>query len=413
MRSIGRFLFMGLLTAPNLNIDDEERLAAEAIGRVSGSLSVERIDSQIGALRKLRDLVVAGALNAPICPELVNANPSSPHTVLLETLGWLMAQQARRINQLPERDQIEFHRLFGIELREATVATTTLQFTVTPLLDSDVVIPDQTQVTTPDGQVMFETDQELIIPYPETTGVVSATRRVPGALLLAPNVLTLMVDAIAFVNSATNPEPVDSGTNNETVEEALARARNYQRRAERLVSAKDLEDAILEDVLLGAGIVKAFPFVVAGDFESLNHPRAGHTTVVVMTLNGNAVSDEIKTRISLAMEQAIGSQFIYLIDPVFVAFSIAADIKIEGITPQLAITAGVEKNLRAFYATRRGNFGRPILRSEIIAIIEGTPGVDRIASDANGPIVGSPANDLTLAPYELPQLNLVTLNVVP
>jgi len=404
---------MALLVPPDLDIRDEEQLAAESIGRVSGSLTVERIDSQILSLRKLRSLVESGTLNAPICPELVNANPSSPHTVLLETFGWLMAQQSRRINQLPERDQIEFHRLFGIELREPTVATTTLQFTVTAIEDTDVVIPDQTQVSTPDGQFTFETDQEIIIPWPETTASVGATRRIAGRVLLAPNVLTEMADPIAFVESVTNPQPVDSGTDAESVDEALARARNYQRRAERLVSARDLEDAILEDVLLGAGIVKAFPLIMAGDFTDLNHPRAGHTTVVVMTDTGNAVSEEVKARIVDSMQQAIGSQFLYIIDPLFVEFSIQASIKIEGITPQTAIKAGVEKALRDFYSTKRGNFGRPILRSEIIAIIEGTPGVDRIASDVNGPIVGNPAADVVLRPYELPKLNTVTLNVVP
>lgn len=404
---------MALLAPPDLDIRDEEQLAAEAIGRVSGSLTVDRIDSQIGSLRNLRSLVESGTLNAPICPELMNANPSSPHTILLETFGWLMAQQARRINQLPVRDVIEFHRLFGIELREPTVATTLLQFTVTPIENTDVVIPDQTQVSTSDGQFVFETDQEILIPFPETTGTVGATRRLAGRVLLAPDILTQMIDPIAFVESVTNLQPVDSGTDAETVDEALARARNYQRRAERLVSAKDLEDAILEDVLLGAGIVKAFPLIMAGDFSQLNHPRAGHTTIVVMTESGNAVSDDVKARIEAAVTQAIGSQYIYIIDPRFVEFSIAADIKIEGITPQTAIKAGGETALRNFYGAKRGNFGRPILRSEIIAIIEGTPGVDRIASDANGPIVGNPAVDITLAPYELPKLNTVTLNVVP
>lgn len=402
---------MGLLAPPDLDIRDEEQLAAEAIGRVSGMLTVERIDIQVESLRALRVLIAGGALPSPICPELTNANASSPHTVLLETQGWLLAQMARRINQLPVRDQIEFARLFGIELRAATVATTTLEFTVTPVLDTDVVIPDQTQVSSVDGTVLFETDQELIIPYPETEASVSAVRTVAGHLLLAPDTLTVMEDSIAFVLSVTNPDPVDTGSDAETVEQALARARNYQRRAERLVTARDIEDMVFEEVLHGTGIVKVFPFIKAGDFAGGN--KAGHVTIVVMTSTGNAVGDEVKLAITEALEEAIGSIFHYVLDPVFKEFSVDANIKVEGITPQLAIKAAVEKNLRNFYATKKGNFGRPILRSEIIAIIEGTPGVDRIASDASGPIVGTPAADIPLAPYELPKLNLVTLNVVP
>lgn len=46
-------------------------------------------------------------------------------------------------------------------------------------------------------------------------------------------------------------------------------------------------------------------------------------------------------------------------------------------------------------------------------MIEGTPGVDRIASDNDGPIVQSPGADVDLAPYQLPRLGTVTLTVVP
>jgi len=413
---------MSLLAPPDLDIRDEEALAAEAIARTAGSLTVERIDSQVTMLRdELRPRIVAGGL-MPICPELTNANPSSPHTVLLETMGWMLAQMARRINQLPERDAIEFHRLFGIELREASAATTTLEFTITPVEGIDVVIPEGTQVATSDGAYVFETDEELVVPYPETEGSVAATRTATGKLLLAPDTLVVMEDAIAFVAAVANPEPVDSGTDAETVDQALLRARNFQRRAERLVSARDVEDFVLEEAMAGNGIVKAFPFVRAVEDEDLTaeeiaaafaEPKAGHTTVVVMTSTGNPVSQEVKDSIHTGLEQMIGSQFPYILDPQFVTFSVDADIKIEGITPQLAIVAAVEKNLRDFYATKKGNFGRRILRSEIIAVIEGTPGVDRIVSDEDGPIVDTPAADISLTPYQLPKLENVTLAVVP
>ena len=131
-----------LIPAPDLDIrNEEEQLAAEAISRVSGGLSVVIIDSQIEALRKLRPMVEAGTLEPPICPELTNANPSAPHTVILEALAWQEAQLARRINQIPKRDQIEFHRLFKIQLRESAPAITTVQFSVDPPPGVDVTVP--------------------------------------------------------------------------------------------------------------------------------------------------------------------------------------------------------------------------------------------------------------------------------
>lgn len=396
-----------LIPAPDLDIRNEEQLAAEAIARVSGNLDVTRIDSQIESLRKLRALVAGGTLTTAACPELTNANPSSPHTVLLETQGWLLAQIARRINQLPLRDQIEFARLFGSTIRSATKATTTLEFISDGL--TEVIIQQKTEVSTVDGEIIFSTTADLTIQAGETTGTVSAQRNIAGSTLLAPNTLTNLIDAIPSLLSVTNPDFIDSGSEDETLEEALARARNYQRRGERLVSARDIEDAVREEVLDGVGIVRAFPFIKAGDFSE---KHAGYTTLVVMTRNGNAVSDETKAAIRTLLEQAIGSQFIDLLDPQYVDFNIEANLKIIGLTPQTTILAAVESNLRSFYTASSGNFGRSILRAEIIAVIEGTSGVDRIQSDPDGPIFASPVVDVALAPYQIPRLGNVTLHVV-
>jgi hypothetical protein len=395
-----------LIPAPDLDIRNEEQLAAEAIARVSGNLDVTRIDSQIESLRKLRDLVAGGTLTTPACPELTNANPSSPHTVLLETQGWLLAQIARRINQLPVRDQIEFARLFGSTIRSATKATTTLEFISDGV--EEVIIQEKTEVSTVDGEIIFATTADLTIPAGETTGTVSAQRNVTGSTLLAPNTLTHLIDDLHLL-SVTNPDFIDSGSEDETLEEALARARNYQRRGERLVSARDVEDAVREEVLDGVGIVRAFPFIKAGDFSE---KHAGYTTLVVMTRNGNAVSDETKAAIRTMLKQAIGSQFIDLLDPQYVDFNIEANVKIIGLNPQTTILAAAEANLRSFYAASSGNFGRSILRAEIIAVIEGTSGVDRIQSDPGGPILASPVVDVALAPYQIPRLGSVTLHVV-
>ena len=59
-------------------------------------------------------------------------------------------------------------------------------------------------------------------------------------------------------------------------------------------------------------------------------------------------------------------------------------LKLTGLATQSATLAAVESNLRAFYAVAASNFGRAILRSEIIAIIEGTTGVDRIEPQPDG-----------------------------
>lgn len=406
---------MGLIPSPDLDIRDEVQFAAELISRVSGGLTVERIDSQIERLQLARLQLLSGIVPPSVCPELTNANTSAPSNVLLETFGWGLGQQAYRINQLPERDAIAFANLF-IEMREAQPATTTLEFAISLTAPEPVTIPIGTRVgveadssSPASEQVIFETT-DIVTVAPGETGTAPARRTVGGETQLAADTLTKLVSSIADVAGVTNPDLVDSGANMETTEEALARARNYQLRGARLVSKRDIETAIMEEVLYGNGIVKAFPFIVAGDWESY---RAGHTTIIVMTKAGNDVSAEVKTAILALLKQSIGNQFFYLLDPQYEEFSVTASIKIAGLTSQAAIVLAVEKNLRDFYAARVGNFGRRISRSEIITVIEGTEGVDRIASDVSGPILSSPAADVLLAPYQLPRLLSVNLSVVP
>jgi uncharacterized phage protein gp47/JayE len=410
-----------LIPPPDLDIRDEEQLAAQAIARVTGSLSLALIDTYIAALRTLRDTVAAGALAPPICPELTNANPSSPHTVLLEAIGWLMSQMAYRINQLPVRDQIAFANLFNIQLRDPTPAVTSLQFTLAgglPQNVTEIIIPQGTQVQAkapPEGGTpnAFTTDADLVILTPGPTGVVSATCTIAGALLLGPNTLTNLVDPVGFVASVTNLAAVDSGSNQETVDSALQRAVNYQQRAERLVSKTDIETAILEEVMNGQGIVKAFPFVNASDWDSPN--AAGYTTIVVGTINGNPVDAGIKNSIAALLDaQAVGSQFFEFQDPIYVTFNVTALLLLQsGITNSQAVINAVTANLVAFYAPKEGNFGRPINRGDIIAIIENTPGVLRVvtATPPSGPLLASPLTDTVVSPWELPQLVTVTLTI--
>ncbi len=403
-----------MISYPLLEIRNEDELAAQAIARTSGGLTTEIVNAQIRDRQEILKLLVGG-LDAPVCLELTNANPSAPHTVLLEAFAWMLAQQAYRFNRIPEQNFIAFANLFGIEPRPATFAETILQFTVDAPLNTAVNIPAETQVSDADGNYVFETISDLSIPSGQITGEVTARRSVAGQILLSSNILTELIDPIAFVESVTNLSAIDSGTEFESLESTLNRVKRYQRRGERIVSVKDLEEAITDEALVGNGIVRAFPFIKNGeffDFNGLIAPKVGHTTVVVMTKTGEVIDDLMRLKIATLLEQGVGNQFIYLVDPIFVGFDVEFKVRLNLGTPQGAVLAAIERNLRNFYAPSREQFGRPILRSEIIAIIEGTGGVDRIVTQNNTLILARPECDTRLREYQLPKVNEVIINVV-
>jgi len=166
---------------------------------------------------------------------------------------------------------------------------------------------------------------------------------------------------------------------------------------------------VLEEALRGNGIVRAFPFVKSGQF---NTRLAGHTTLVVMTASGAPVSDEVKRSIYTLLEQLVGSQFVYVLDPLYIPFDVGAQVRLLGVASQTATVAAVRRNLKDFYRPSRKNFGRDILPSEIITVVESTSGVYRIVSSGEGAILAEPLADIRLQPWQLPQLVSVDINVV-
>jgi len=403
---------MALIKPPDLDIRNVEKLTAEALWRMVRPVTPELLGDVINALQDLLDRTESGTTPPePLTSELTNLNPSAPLVAFVEAFCWLLAQIAYRINLLPVRDQIEFARLFVGDSQEATIATAELQFTTNG--QTEVLIPAGTQVSTTDSQIVFETVEALTIPESVTIGTVTALRTVTGQTLLAPGTLTKALDQIAGVTGVTNPSVVDSGSEGETLAQYLERARNFQRRGTRLVSAKDFEEAVYEEVLHRNGIVKMFLFIQAGNFAA--GLRAGYSTLVVMTATGNPVSASQLTQIrALLDEEAVVGQWVSVAGPQYVEFNVGANVKISSFTSEQAVRAAIQANLRALYAPKAGNFGRRILRSEIIQTIEGTDGVDRVEPvDPAGPILVTPVGDTVLAPYELPRLVNVTINIVP
>ncbi|MDQ4119855.1 MAG: baseplate J/gp47 family protein [Acidobacteriota bacterium] len=397
---------------PDLEIRDEDRLAAEAIGKTSGGITVERLTSQIREREQLRALIQSGNFPlSPTCPELTNANPSSPHVVFLEAMAWLLGQMAYRINQIPDQNTVAFHNLFGIELRPATRAETVLRFTWTGV--SGISIPAGTQVSDAAETIVFETigDVEGVIAA-EDNGVgtidVPARRTTGGHTLLAPNALATMIDQIAFVTSVTNPFAVDGGSSAETIDSGLERARQYQQRGERIVSDRDIENAITTEILSGAGIVRVFPFVKNGRFN--DEPMLGYSTVVLTTANGFPVDDATKKQIAKLFEQLQGNQYFAIADAEFVTFNVAASVVLQPDAAIPIVAKEIDHNLREFYSVRRANFGRPILRSEILTEIENTTGVNYVHPQSANQILIAPTIDSFIYPWQLPKVGVVTID---
>lgn len=128
------------------------------------------------------------------CPEWTNHNVSDPGVALIELFAYMTEQTLFRLNQVPDRMYTQFLNMVGIEPFPARSARTLLTFGIAPRAE-EVRIPASTEVATRSdaaGQVIFVTDDELLLAQPRLTGALTADR---------DNVLTDRWDDLRFEHS--------------------------------------------------------------------------------------------------------------------------------------------------------------------------------------------------------------------
>ncbi|SOD70950.1 predicted phage baseplate assembly protein [Jatrophihabitans sp. GAS493] len=123
--------------------------------------------------RRFQDIVdEAKRLIPRYCPEWTNHNVSDPGVALIELFAWMSEMVLFRVNQVPERLYVHFLNLVGVEPFPPSVSRVDLTFWLTAVLDTAVVVPANSEVTTAgsvgtEEPVVFTTAQELVIAPPE------------------------------------------------------------------------------------------------------------------------------------------------------------------------------------------------------------------------------------------------------
>jgi len=99
-----------------------------------------------------------------VAPEWTDHNPSDPGITMIELFAYIAEMVIYRLNQVPDKNYIEFLNLLDITRDPPTPATVELTF---ELSDDNVVVPKGTQVSTVPNEhedvVVFETNEEKIL----------------------------------------------------------------------------------------------------------------------------------------------------------------------------------------------------------------------------------------------------------
>jgi len=131
-------------------------------------------------LRFQRDLVdVARKRIIHYCPEWTDYNLSDPGITLIELFSWMTELIVYRLNRVPEKNYIKFLNMLGVQLQPPTSAKAELVFRLAapfPLRPDDdtiAIVPKGTEVgtrvTDEEPEVIFTTDDRLVIASPHLT----------------------------------------------------------------------------------------------------------------------------------------------------------------------------------------------------------------------------------------------------
>jgi predicted phage baseplate assembly protein len=118
-------------------------------------------------------------------PDWTNPDRQDAGVALVRLFGTQAEPVLTRVNRLPEKILAEHLNTAGVRRRPAAAAVALLEFTVTPPDGSSVLVPAgfQTAASGPDGQIIYETDQDLFA-TPATLGAIATQRA--GALEPVP-----------------------------------------------------------------------------------------------------------------------------------------------------------------------------------------------------------------------------------
>ena len=247
------------------------------------------------------------------------------------------------------------------------------------------------------------------------TGNIQATYRhgTGSAGLARAGQVSMLLSRPLGLNAVTNPLPSSGAADPETIDQARPNAPITVKTIDRVVSLKDAGDF----AAASAGIAKS----------AVSWIWDGSRYVACVTVAGTGGAPVLPgTPQYASLLQALrsagdGTMPVTLCSFVAKTFTVAARIVPDPALVPGAVLAGVKAALAATFSFANRAFGQPVFRSEVIAALQGMPGVVAVTlSDfaltgavSSGPVDALVASAPTLGPHGLIGAELLTLEPGP
>ena len=324
-----------------------------------------------------------------------NPRVGSTERALLEALALPASEIIYALNRQPGAVTQVLLQLFGVFRDEGSAPIATASFTLADNLGHTVPAGTRLRLDVTDDDadaLVFSTDVALVIPVGQVAGVVAITgdRPTDEANGTAGGTDLALIDSIPFVQSVELATAVADGAAPES--DAAWRDRGVirlRRLVTTLVHPSHFTSAALEQPDVDrAATVDNYDPGQAGDPGD----HTGHVTVAVLGGNGAPLSGPRKLEIEADLEEvALANLDVHVIDPTITAVAVTATV-VRTITADSGeVAAAVTAAIDAYLDPNSWPYAGVVRRNELIALIDGVPGVDYVDT------LTAPAADVVLA----------------
>ena len=172
-------------------------------------------------------------------------NPGTETSILVGTQVYINALIGHEINLIPDRAWVHLNRMMGIEFKQPQYPIIGLIFTVNPQAVSrglSVEVQMGTEVRSSiDGTLSAITITPAVFSGSQTTITIPARLNRLGFIpQLRPGEFSILPQLLSFIDSVSNPgTTISTGSEYETLPQAMLRARYQLKTQERCVTARD------------------------------------------------------------------------------------------------------------------------------------------------------------------------------
>lgn len=285
--------------------------------------------------------------------------------------------------------------LVGVTRLPAQSARTTLRFTLSAVQTFDILIPAGTQVETKDGKYIFKTDSDATIKTGLTTVDVGAACETAGATgngYIAGEINNIL-SPIAYVEKVENTSASLGGTDEESddrlrsrIKEAPEHFSNAGSKGAYHFWAMSAHQDIVDVAVMSPspGVVNVYPLMVIGN----------PTTEIL-----NLVSDTLNAEKIRPLTDQVS-----VLSPTQVDFSITANVTLFSFADSGTVQETINNRLSNYITEMKSRLGKDIIKSQIIALINGVSGVYKTE-------LTIPAADIVLAENEWANCTGATVNI--